>query len=79
MVGVGVGVGVVPPPDDGVISLIEKVIEVVADPEVAPVPVIVIVSDEAAVGVPEITPVEVLSVNPAGRVPLVTAYVTDPV
>jgi hypothetical protein len=81
-VGVGVGVEVDPaPPDDEdtVAPLMEKVIDVVADPEVAPVPVIVIVSDEAAVGVPEITPVEVLSVNPAGSVPLVTAYVTDPV
>jgi len=78
-VGVGVGVGETLPPELGENELIEKVIEVVLDPDVEPVPVIVIVSDEAAVGVPEITPVDVFNVNPAGSEPLVTAYVTVPV
>jgi hypothetical protein len=51
----------------------------VADPAVAPVPVTVIVLEEEAVGVPEITPVDELIAKPAGRLPEVTAYVTEPV
>ena len=53
--------------------LIAKVTVAVAAPELEPVPVIVTVAVEAEVGVPEITPVEVLSDNPAGSVPVVTA------
>jgi hypothetical protein len=43
------------------------------------VAVIVTVADDAAVGVPLITPVDELIDKPAGNVPLVTAYVTAPV
>ena len=63
----------------GAIAAIANVTEVVADPAVAPFPVTVIVLEEEAVGVPEITPVEELIVKPAGRLPEVTAYVTVPV
>ena len=63
----------------GATAEIANVTEVVADPAVAPVPVTVIVLEEEAVGVPEITPVEELTDRPAGRVPEVTAYVTVPV
>jgi hypothetical protein len=53
--------------------VIAKVTAAVAEPDVAPVAVIVIVADEAAVGVPLITPVEELIDKPAGNVPVVTA------
>jgi hypothetical protein len=53
--------------------LIAKVTVAVAAPELEPVPVIVTVAVEVDVGVPEITPVEVFSDNPAGSVPVVTA------
>jgi hypothetical protein len=51
----------------------------VAEPDVAPVAVIVIVDDDATVGVPEIAPVEAFNDRPAGNDPDVTAYVTAPV
>jgi hypothetical protein len=53
--------------------VIAKVTDAVADPEVAPVAVIVIVADDAAVGVPVITPVEELIDKPVGKAPVVTA------
>jgi hypothetical protein len=40
-----------------------------AVPEVEPVAVIVRLPDDMAVGVPEITPVEVSRVRPVGKVP----------
>ena len=55
-----------------------NVTEVVMDPEVDPVAVIVIVADDATVGVPEITPVDELMERPAGNAPVVTAYDTEP-
>jgi hypothetical protein len=59
-------------------ATIANVTDVVAVPDVAPVPVTVIVADEEADGVPEMTPVVVFNDNPAGNVPLDTAYVTAP-
>jgi hypothetical protein len=53
--------------------VIAKVTAAVAEPDVAPVAVIVIVADDAAVGVPLITPVEELIDKPVGKVPVVTA------
>ena len=58
---------------------IANVIVVVAVPAVAPLAVIVTVAVDAAVGVPDTTPVVELIESPAGSVPLVTAYVTAPV
>ena len=60
-------------------AAIANVIVAVADPAVAPVAVMVTVSVESAVGVPDTTPVVELNESPAGSVPLVTAYVTAPV
>ena len=57
----------------GVSDVIAKVTAAVAEPDVAPVAVIVIVADDAAVGVPLITPVEELIDKPVGNVPVVTA------
>jgi len=51
----------------------------VAEPAVAPVAVIVTVAEDAAVGVPLMTPVDELIDRPAGSVPLVTANDTAPV
>jgi hypothetical protein len=45
----------------------------VTEPEVDPVAVMVNVAPEVAVGVPEITPVEVLKESPVGMEPAVTA------
>ena len=64
---------------DGAIAEIANVTFVVALPEVDPVPVIVIVLDEACVGVPEITPVEEFRESPVGSDPVVTEYETVPV
>ena len=58
---------------------IAKVIVAVALPNVAPLAVIVTVAVDAAVGVPDTTPVDELNDRPAGNVPLVTAYDTAPV
>ena len=60
-------------------ATIAKVTVAVAVPAVAPVAVIVTVADEAADGVPEITPVDGLNDKPAGNEPDVTAYDTKPV
>ena len=74
---------VVTPASAGVVTTgaasIANVIEAVAVPAVAPLAVIVTVAVEAAVGVPDTTPVDELNDKPAGRVPLVTAYDTEPV
>ena len=59
-------------------ATIAKVTVAVAVPAVAPVAVIVTVADEAADGVPEITPVDGLNDKPAGNEPDVTAYDTKP-
>jgi hypothetical protein len=76
-VGIGVGemVGVDEPPPLGTITAaeIENVMDVVALPEVEPVPVIVTVLVEVSVGVPEIIPVEESKLKPAGNVPEVIA------
>jgi len=50
-----------------------KTTDVVATPDVAPVAVMVTVSEATLVGVPEIAPFVGLNVKPAGSVPLVTA------
>jgi len=55
-----------------------KVTVDVALPKVLPVPVIVIVALDEEVGVPEITPVVLSRLRPAGRVPEVTAKVILP-
>jgi hypothetical protein len=49
-----------------------------ADPNVAPVAVIVSVADDVAAGTPEMTPVDESIERPLGRVPEVTAYDTEP-
>jgi hypothetical protein len=53
-------------------------VTVAVDVDVPSVPVIVIWAEDGAVGVPEITPVLVSILKPAGSVPLLTAYVTVP-
>jgi hypothetical protein len=60
-------------------ATIAKVIVAVAVPAVVPLAVIVTVAVEAVVGVPDTTPVDELNNNPAGNVPLVTAYEIAPV
>jgi hypothetical protein len=63
---------------DSVESSTFRVTTEVAVPAVAPVPVIVkLVAANVTVGVPEITPVVVFSVNPAGK-PGLIEYVTAP-
>jgi hypothetical protein len=52
-----------------------KVTVAFADPPVA-LPLIVIVAEEDAVGVPEMTPVDVFKVNPVGNEPVSTEYDT---
>jgi hypothetical protein len=59
-------------------ATIANVIVAVAVPVVA-VAVIVTIALEAAVGVPDTTPVDELNNKPVGNVPLVTAYDTAPV
>lgn len=49
-----------------------------ADPDVAPVAVIVTVADDVAAGTPDITPVDGSIERPVGSVPDVTAYETEP-
>jgi hypothetical protein len=56
-----------------VAAAIAKVTVAVAVPAVAPVAVTVTDADDAALGVPLITPVDELIAKPAGKVPLVTA------
>ena len=60
-------------------AAIAKVTVAVAEPAVAPVAVMVSVADQAADGVPEMTPVDGFITKPVGRVPEVTAYDTAPV
>lgn len=73
----------VPPRNGPTIGVIETtvgaayaifiVIVAVTEPDVDPDAVIVSVAVDAAVGVPDTTPVEVLIASPAGKVPVVTA------
>jgi hypothetical protein len=61
----------------GAAAIVKETVDV-AVPNVEPVAVMVTELVDAADGVPEITPVDAFNDKPAGRVPVVTAYVTDP-